>query len=63
MKLRDKLFTEKIVVSCQKCGKKCEWNDYEADHILPWNRGGQTVVENGQVLCTSCNSRKGDSLE
>lgn len=47
---------------CQKCGKKCDWNDYEADHILPWNRGGQTVIENGQVLCGSCNSSKGDNI-
>ena len=48
---------------CQKCGKKCEWNDYEADHRIPWNRGGQTVIENGQVLCSSCNSSKSDNLE
>ena len=48
---------------CQKCGKKCDWNDYEADHIISWNRGGKTEIENGQVLCGSCNSSKGDSLE
>ena len=47
---------------CKMCGKKCDWNDYEADHILPWNRGGQTVIENGQVLCASCNSSKSDNL-
>lgn len=48
---------------CQKCGKKCDWNDYEADHIIPWNRGGKTEIENGQVLCGSCNASKGDTLE
>ena len=46
---------------CQECGKKCEWNDWEADHIVPWSRGGKTEIENGQVLCPSCNSKKSDN--
>ncbi|MCQ2049820.1 MAG: DUF262 domain-containing protein [Candidatus Saccharibacteria bacterium] len=44
---------------CQECGKKCEWDDYQADHIKPWSSGGKTVVENGQVLCSVCNQKKG----
>lgn len=45
---------------CQGCGKKCEWDDYQADHIVPWSKGGKTVVENGQVLCSTCNQKKGN---
>ena len=30
----------------------------EADHITPWHRGGQTVIENCQMLCQECNRRK-----
>lgn len=45
---------------CQVCGKACEWNNWEADHITPWSKGGKTVVENGQVLCPTCNSQKSD---
>ncbi len=47
---------------CQICGTKCEWNAWEADHIIPWNRGGQTTVSNGQVLCPTCNAYKSDSI-
>ena len=47
---------------CQKCGKKCEWNEWEADHIIPWSKGGKTEIENGQVLCPSCNASKQDNI-
>ena len=46
---------------CKVCGKKCEWNEWEADHIKPWSKGGQTEIENGQVLCPTCNLKKSDS--
>ncbi len=40
-------------------GKRCEWDNWEADHKVPWSQGGKTVVENGQVACPECNSAKG----
>jgi hypothetical protein len=43
-----------------KCkGIKCEWDAWEADHILSWSKGGKTIVSNGQVACLPCNSSKG----
>ncbi|MGA3065624.1 MAG: HNH endonuclease signature motif containing protein [Tepidisphaeraceae bacterium] len=45
-----------------KCsGAKCEWDAWEADHVVPWSKGGKTVVANGQIACLACNSSKGDS--
>ncbi len=52
---------------CQKCladGKpekeaQVTWTEYQADHIFPYAKGGQTTTENGQVLCKYHNVRKG----
>lgn len=44
---------------CQICNKKCDWDNYHADHIVPWSRGGTSTVDNGQLLCPECNLKKG----
>ncbi len=46
-----------LKITCK--GKKCEWDNWEADHIKPWSKGGKTIVENGQVSCPACNRSKG----
>ena len=46
-----------------KCvGVKITWDDWHADHRLPWSKGGKTTVENGQVSCSACNLSKGADL-
>lgn len=35
------------------------WSEFEADHVIPHARGGETAVANGQVLCRSHNRSKG----
>jgi len=40
-------------------GTKCEWDAWEADHVVAWSAGGKTIVENGQVACPACNAAKG----
>lgn len=32
--------------------------EMEADHIVPWSKGGHTVLDNCQLLCRDCNRRK-----
>ena len=45
---------------CQKCGRTSKTRrGLHLDHIVPMARGGKTKVENLQVLCASCNMRKG----
>ena len=51
---------------CVKCGAtpandlNC---DIHADHIIPFSKGGKTVIENLQVLCKKCNLGKGNRSE
>lgn len=45
---------------CPKCKKHFEFNEMEADHIVPWSKGGKSTRENCQMLCRSCNIHKSD---
>ena len=48
---------------CAKCGKKSPSKGlFQIDHIIPMNKGGKTVPENLQLLCRTCNLKKGDKL-
>ena len=63
---------EKIIIYrrdkglCQQCLKdgkpeneaQVSWTQYQADHIFPYAKGGQTIIDNAQVLCVYHNVRK-----
>lgn len=51
---------EKQNHKCAKCGKEISFDQAQADHITPFAKGGRTIVENCQILCTDCNRRKSD---
>ncbi|MGL4617357.1 MAG: HNH endonuclease [Mycoplasmoidaceae bacterium] len=47
--------------ACAICGKKFEnINDLQGDHIKPITKGGKTEFDNLQMLCKTCNTRKGN---
>lgn len=39
-------------------GRRCRAAGTQADHIVPWSRGGRTELSNGQLLCRRHNLRK-----
>ena len=36
--------------------------ELHVDHIVPWAKGGETVIDNLQTLCSKCNLGKSDLL-
>lgn len=47
---------------CRLCGVECNdgLHNIHFDHIIPWSKGGETTLENLQVLCSDCNLAKGN---
>lgn len=43
---------------CQSCGMKMKAGEGEYDHIIALAHGGETDVENGQLLCYPCHKPK-----
>lgn len=43
---------------CELCGATKDDRPLDVDHIIPRSKGGKTVYENLQVLCSKCNRTK-----
>lgn len=48
-------------IRCATCNKKLiSISECHFDHIVPYAKGGKSVVSNCQILCVDCNLRKND---
>ena len=51
--------------SCVQCGAspaKDKNIELHIDHIIPWSKNGETILQNLQTLCSNCNLGKGNFL-
>ena len=52
--------------TCCGCGKSPATTigvELHVDHIVPWSKGGETVIENLRTLCSKCNLGKSNEYE
>ena len=45
---------------CRLCGITLTGDNIHFDHIKPWSKGGETILENLQILCDMHNLAKGN---
>lgn len=45
---------------CRLCGITLTGDNIHFDHIKPWSKGGETILENLQILCDKHNLAKGN---
>ena len=46
---------------CAICNSRISLNNAHLDHIIPWDYVGDCLQNNYQMLCETCNTRKGNS--
>jgi hypothetical protein len=63
-KLYNKLSSGKVSGKkiCSSCKKEFSFSEFEIDHIIPWSKGGKTTLDNAQLLCKSCNTKKSSNF-
>lgn len=49
--------------TCAHCGKRITTRNAHIDHIVPFSKGGKTVLANLQALYADCNLAKGNKME
>ena len=54
-----KLFYQTYGSPCKYCGNALNLRNIACDHIIPLSKKGPTIIQNLQLMCKTCNTRKG----
>ena len=55
------ILMKKYHYMCNYCHELLSQEDATVDHIIPIGKGGDSHINNLQILCTYCNDEKGDN--
>jgi len=48
---------------CAICDIALDVQDkWHVDHVIPYDKGGKTILKNAQLLCPNCNLKKGNRM-
>ena len=53
------MFYKSYGKQCKYCDKTLTLRNMVCDHLVPLTKGGESTVKNLQLICKSCNTRKG----
>ena len=56
------LIYEEYGKQCTSCRRVLNADLLTIDHIVPWDSGGRTELQNLQPLCENCNSEKSNCI-
>lgn len=54
-----KMFLDVYGSECKYCSKILTYKNIACDHIIPLAKSGKSVISNLQLICRTCNTRKG----
>jgi len=54
-----RMFLKRYGKECKYCTKILNYKNIACDHIIPLAKGGDSTKENLQLICKTCNTRKG----
>ena len=54
-----KMFLDIYGTECKYCNKVLTYKNIACDHIIPLAKGGDSIADNLQLICKTCNTRKG----
>jgi len=54
-----KMFYDSYGKGCKYCDRKMTLRNMVCDHIIPLAKNGDSTIDNLQLICKSCNTRKG----
>ena len=54
-----RMFYDVYGCGCKYCDKRLDYRNIACDHIIPLVKNGPSTKENLQLICKTCNTRKG----